>query len=253
MTGYIKGPHKTIFAGPTGCEKTHLVLDLIKKEYNKHFDYIINLCPTLWWNKTCHAKTRIKYAVKVWLVEPKSCHNCYHAQTHSLLSMILSLMKALIKKRQSWLGLAISGRHRHHYLWLLTQSCSVIPKKLRRHTKAIFVWYSKERGDLKMIHDENNVLTDDGLVVVTDFSRTSKHACLYIPNENPREFNVLNRTWGDHFLEWGKNDSLHVVNIPLFTVRITRLVEYRCFFISRPDLFCNGKYLVAPSIETSVL
>ena len=45
-----------------------------------------------------------------------------------------------------------------------------------------------------MIHDENSVLTDDGLVVVTDFSRMSKHACLYIPNENPREFNVLNRT-----------------------------------------------------------
>ena len=31
-----------------------------------------------------------------------------------------------------------------------------------------------------MIHDENNVLTDDELVVVRDFLRKSKHACLYI-------------------------------------------------------------------------
>ena len=36
---------------------------------------------------------------------------------------------------------------------------------------AIFVWYPKERGDLTMIHDENNVLTDDELVVVRDSLR----------------------------------------------------------------------------------
>ena len=78
------------------------------------------------------------------------------------------------------------------YLCLLTQSCSAIPKNLRRQVKAIFVWYPKERPDFKMIHDEHNVLTDDELVIVRDFLRTSKHACLYIRNEHPPEFNVLN-------------------------------------------------------------
>ena len=34
---------------------------------------------------------------------------------------------------------------------------------------AIFVWYPKERTDLKMIHDENDVLTDYELVVVRNF------------------------------------------------------------------------------------
>ena len=33
MTDYIKDSHTTIFTGPTGCEKTHLVLDLIEKKY----------------------------------------------------------------------------------------------------------------------------------------------------------------------------------------------------------------------------
>ena len=41
MTDYIKEPHTTIFTGQTKFGKTHLVLDLIEKEYNKHFDYII--------------------------------------------------------------------------------------------------------------------------------------------------------------------------------------------------------------------
>ena len=50
-----------------------------------------------------------------------------------------------------------------------------------------------ERADLKIIHDENNLLTDDELVIARDFLRTSKHACFYIRNEHPRRFNVLNR------------------------------------------------------------
>ena len=99
-------------------------------------------------------------------------------------------MKALIKK-QSLLELAISGRQRYHYLRLLTQSYSAIPKKLRRQSKAIFVWYPKERADLKMINDEINLLTDDESVTVRDFLRTSQHACLYIPNEHPHRFKVL--------------------------------------------------------------
>ena len=53
-------------------------------------------------------------------------------------------------------------------LWLLTQSYKGIPKKLREQAKAIVVWYPKARIDLKMIH-ENDVLTDNKLVVARDF------------------------------------------------------------------------------------
>ena len=54
------------------------------------------------------------------------------------------------------------------------------------------MWYPKERRDLNMIHYENNVMTDDELVIVTDFLRTSKNADLYIRNEHPRGFKVMN-------------------------------------------------------------
>ena len=88
--------------------------------------------------------------------------------------------ESLEKRRQPLLELSISGRDRGHYLWLLTQSYSAIPKNLQRQGKAIFVWYPKERRDLKMIHDQNDVLTDDELVVARNFLKKSKHACLYI-------------------------------------------------------------------------
>ena len=87
--------------------------------------------------------------------------------------------KGLNKRRLSLLELAISGRHWKHYLWLLIQSYSAIPKKLRRQAKAIFFWYLKERADLKMIH----VLTDDELINVRYFLRTSHlHAYIYEMN-----------------------------------------------------------------------
>ena len=44
---YIKDQHTTIFNGPTACGKSHVVLVLIEKEFNKYFDCIIIYCSML--------------------------------------------------------------------------------------------------------------------------------------------------------------------------------------------------------------
>ena len=189
-----------------------LVLHLTEKEYNKHFDYIIIICPTLRWNKTYHSRDWIIFDDKVWLIQPRiQCNKMKPEKFHGLyywiegLSRLLAQSETLFiiddiiadesldKRRQPLLELAISGRHRGHYLWLLTQSYSGITKNLRRQAKAIFVWYPKERTNLEMIHDKNNVLTDDELVVVRAFLKKLKHACLYIRNKHPRGFKPLNQ------------------------------------------------------------
>ena len=203
MTGCIKKPHTSTFIGQTGCGKIHLVLELIEKEYNKNFDYIVVICPTLWQNnKTYHAKEWIKNDHKVWLVDPKD--NLY--QWIKKLSELLRFLKVL------FIISDISGRHQSHYLWLLTLSYSAISKKLRRQAKVVFVLYPKERADLKAIHYENDVLTDDELVVVRVLLKKSKHICLYIQNEDLRGFRLLNHVWGDYF--WvSQMDSLNAVII----------------------------------------
>ena len=106
--------------------------------------------------------------------------------------MISLLMKSLDKRRQPLLELSISGRHRGHYLWLLTQSYTAVPRNLRRQAKAIFVWYSMERADLKKIYDKNDVLTENELVVARNFLKKSKPAYLYIQNEFLCGFKLLN-------------------------------------------------------------
>ena len=74
------------------------------------------------------------------------------------------------------------------------QSYKGIPKKLREQVKAIFVWCQKSRVDLKKINEENDVLTNNELVVAREFLKKSKYACLYIQNEFPRGFKLLNHT-----------------------------------------------------------
>ena len=53
-----------------------------------------------------------------------------------------------------------------------------------------------------MIRDENDVLTEEELVVVRALLKNSEYACLYIWNEFPRGFRLLNHVWRDYFIKW---------------------------------------------------
>ena len=66
--------------------------------------------------------------------------------------------ETLDKRRQPLLELAISGRHKEHSLWLLTQSYTAVPNNIRRQAKMLYVWYLKNRMDLNIIHEENDII-----------------------------------------------------------------------------------------------
>ena len=68
------------------------------------------------------------------------------------------------------------------FAYTIILTCNEEPKK------SGFVWYPKERVDL----------TDDELVIVMDFLKSSKYACLYIRNEHTHEFKVLNHADGQN-------------------------------------------------------
>ena len=74
--------------------------------------------------------------------------------------------EALDKHWQPLLELAISGRHRAHSLWLLTQSYTAVPNNIRRQAKMLYVWYPKNRMDLNTIHEENDITGQEKLVRV---------------------------------------------------------------------------------------
>ena len=200
MISYVKAPHTAIFTGPTSCGKTQRVLDLIESAYKGHFDNIVILCSTLRWNIT-YLHWALKWSDDyVFCFEPKGNLFEFIVKLSSMLSGEETLFivddiiadGALDKRRQPLLELAISGRHRKHSLWLLTQSYTALPKNLRRQKKQLFVWYPSEKSDLKTIDEETNLMTSDDLVSVKNQLKREKHACLYVRSRtSERSFKVL--------------------------------------------------------------
>ena len=199
MIDYVKEPHTAIFTGPTSCGKTQRVLDLIEKKYKVAFDNIVILCPTLRWNRTYLDRSWIWSDDYVFCFEPKGNLFEFVEKLSTLFSGEETLFivddviadETLDKRRNPLLELAISGRHRKHSLWILTQSYTALPKNLRRQKKQLFVWYPSEKSDLKLVDEETNLMTSDDLIKIKEQLKSEKHACLYIRLEHPRSFQVL--------------------------------------------------------------
>ena len=95
------------------------------------------------------------------------------------------------KKRSKLIELVISGRHRNHSVWFLTQSYTAVPKNLRRQLKQIFIWYLKERSDVKLVDEETNVIDDvDGWKKIKSGLKDSKCGYLYFRLEHPRRYKL---------------------------------------------------------------
>ena len=181
----MKEPHTALFVAPTGVGKMHLALNLLENEYRNHCNFIVIICPTLAHNQTYKRRGWIWNDPDVILIEPDN--NLYYLieKISNLFtgSKILFLIndiiadEALDKCRQLLFGLAISGRHRGHSLWLLTQSYTAIPNNIRRQAKMLYVWYPKNRTGLNTIHKENDILEMGELANVKEKVRRGKHTC----------------------------------------------------------------------------
>ena len=100
--------------------------------------------------------------------------------------------EALDKCHQPLLELVISGFHRQHSLWLLIQSYTAVPNKIRKQAKMLYVWYLKNRTDLKVIHEENDVIEmAEELARVKAQLKQGKHTCLIMRIEHRRAYRVL--------------------------------------------------------------
>ena len=196
---FMKELHTALFVAPTGVGKTHLALSLLENEYRNHFDFIVIICPTLAHNETYKSRGWVWNYPEVILEEPgnqlyylikKSSNSLARSKTLFLINDIIA-EEALDKRRQPLLELAMSGHHRNHLLWLLTQSYTAVPKNIRRQAKMLHVWYSKNRTDLNTIHKENDVIeTKEELARVKAELKLGKHTCLIMRMEHPRAYTI---------------------------------------------------------------
>ena len=148
---FMKEPHTALFVAPTGVGKTHLALCLLETEYRNYFDFIVIICPTLRYDSTYKSRGWVWNDPDVIPIEPGN-------QLYYLIEKISNLLtgdktlfliddmiadETLDKRRQPLLELAISGRHRGHSLWLLTQSYTAVPNNIRRQAKCFMFGIQK--------------------------------------------------------------------------------------------------------------
>ena len=55
----------------------------------------------------------------------------------------------------------------------------------------LYVWYPNNRTDLKVIHEENDVIEIEELTNVKEKLKQGKHTCLIMRMEHPSAYRVL--------------------------------------------------------------
>ena len=89
------------------------------------------------------------------------------------------------------LDLAISGKHKGHSLWLLTQSHIAVPLNIRRQAKMLYACYLKCGKDWDTIHIENDIIkTREELANVKKQLKQGKYTCLVRRTEHPRDYEI---------------------------------------------------------------
>ena len=194
----MKEPHTALFVAPTGVGKTHLALSLIENEYRNHFNFIVIICPTLKYNSTYKSRCWVWNDPEVIPIEPGNQLYYLIEKISKLLSGSKDLFliddiianEALDKRHQPLLEFAILGHQRGHSLWLLTQSYTAVPNNIRRQTKMLYVWYPKNRTELNIIQEENDIKETGELATVKAELKLGKHTCLVMRMEHPRAYMI---------------------------------------------------------------
>ena len=173
-------------------------MSLLETEYIKHFDFVAIICPTLRYNSTYKNRSwvwndpdviPIELGNQLYYLIEKISNLLAGDKTLFLIDDIIA-DETLDKRRQPLLKLAISGRHRGHSVWLLTQSYTAVPNNIRRQAKMLYIWYPRNRTNLNTIHEENDPIGPKELARVKAQLKQGKHTCLIMRMEHPRVYMI---------------------------------------------------------------
>ena len=193
--------HTAMFVGATACGKTEYLLRLLETNYKNHFEYIVIVCPTILDNKTYLSKKWIFNDEKVIIVRDVECklNEWIRMFTkvfkgHETLFIIAdcSAKGEINKKRDALSGLAFSGRHRNHSLWVLTQKYNSVSKDVREQVKWLCLFFTKVRDSFEDCLRENDVVHDKNeRVRLKESLQKRPYSKLILKCYQPTKYHVL--------------------------------------------------------------
>ena len=182
-------PFNMLIVGMTGSGKTQFLLDMLETEYNRVFDYIIIVCPTIEWNTTYinwshlsdHGVIQIPCSQEMINHILKAVSTIFRG-TNTLIIVDDCAASQAVKKRVSELVcLAISARHYNLSVIVLTQQLSSVAKPFRENISRLVTFYNPSRKDMKVITDDYlNGVPQETITEITKILRDEKFTALDI-------------------------------------------------------------------------
>ena len=182
-------PFNMLIVGMTGSGKTQFLLDMLETEYNRVFDYIIIVCPTIEWNTTYinwnhlsdHGVIQIPCSQEMINHVLQAVSTIFRG-TNTLIVVDDCAASLAVKKRVSELmRLAFSARHYNLSVIVLTQQLSSVAKPFRENISRLVTFYNPSRKDMKVITDDYlNGVPQETITEITKILRDEKFTALEI-------------------------------------------------------------------------
>ena len=208
---FVNHAHSAIICGATGSGKTEYVLDLLEKDYQNFFKYIIIICPTWRYNKAyLNRKWLFGDPDHIFLVDPNELLSKSNDplndtikvffESHGKLdeSQVLFLVddcssqKGMTKKKRMLSELAFTGRHLNCSLWILTQKYNSVLTDVREQIKFLVLFYCKDRDSFEEALRENDVIPSlEERKKMRDLLAKNKHSKLILITEQPTSYKFI--------------------------------------------------------------
>jgi cellulose biosynthesis protein BcsQ len=178
-----------LIVGMTGSGKTQFLLNMLETEYNRVFDYIIIVCPTIEWNTTYLNWSHLSDNGVIQIpCSQEMINNVLQAVstifrgTNTLIVVDDCASSQAVKKRVSELvRLAFSARHYNLSVIVLTQQLSSVAKPFRENISRLVTFYNPSRKDMKVITDDYlNGVPQETITEITKILRDEKFTALDI-------------------------------------------------------------------------
>ena len=197
----METPFNMIICGMTNCGKTFYLLNMMETQVNKHFDYIILICPTYTWNET--------YQEWEYINDPDFIAiECDQDNVDRILNFVQVIYKGTnsliilddcassqdVKNRTSELvKLAFSARHFGLSTIVITQQLNSISKPYRDNVAKVISFYNPDKDDMNVIfrrylgHSSKKERTQ-----LVENLKNHKYATLEINLRYPFHYKIVN-------------------------------------------------------------
>ena len=183
-------PHNAIICGSTNTGKTHIMLDIIEKYYQGHFDKILIICPTFKRNQTYLKREWVINDTNIVIREDaenmmKILNTLIEKNKENILVIIddCSSEKDLDKHRTAISKLAFSGRHSNITTWFLSQRFISIPKDFRENAVWLLCTACISNSSFRSMVDNYDLFTANEVSTVKERLRKKENKLLIIDTE----------------------------------------------------------------------